>query len=147
MLLRPNNRRYTIVNYIINSLVIASLVYEVACVEPPARLSVADGVATIDVQTLGEYPTTIRRARLENKVDKSTVWEIEAAHGTPQLRAISLRVGVNSTELASPYSGTYSVVVPNDSATFRLDRGTIYILELWEDPASLPRKVEIQFGT
>jgi len=37
----------------------------------------------VDVQTLGEYPTTVDRIRLSDLNQSTVVWEIATANGTP----------------------------------------------------------------
>lgn len=39
----------------------------------------------VDVQTLGEYPTTVDRIRLSDLNQSTVVWEIATANGTPQI--------------------------------------------------------------
>jgi hypothetical protein len=120
----------------------------VACsAKPPVRvLNVGDAVV-VDVETLGEYPTTISRVRLTNPQTHSTIWEIKANSGTPQLHAMILREGDNSVSLADPDTGTYTVVSPPNSRIFRLERGVRYELELWREANSAPAHLTIRLAS
>jgi hypothetical protein len=41
--------------------------------------------SVVDVQTLGEYPTTVDRICLSDLNQSTVVWEIATASGTPQI--------------------------------------------------------------
>ncbi len=113
--------------------------------KPAVRVEMSDNSAEVHVETIGEYPTTIVHARLENRRTHSTVWETNTNSGTPQLRAFPLKVGDNPALLASSPSGTYKVIVPVGVSSFRLERGVDYELDLWKSPDSSPARVKIRF--
>lgn len=114
--------------------------------KPPVRVAIWGDTAKIDVETLGEYPTTIVHVRLQDGESHGTVWEIEANSGTPQLHGLTLKQGDNSVFLAAPSTGTYEVVYPLHSKVFHLKQGVRYKLELWKDATSSPARLEIQFS-
>jgi hypothetical protein len=113
--------------------------------KPPVRVERSDRVVEVHVETLGEYPTTIVHARLENEETQSTIWEIEAETGTPQLHELVSKEGENPELPADPFGGTYAVIVPANGGSFRLERGVDYRLELWRDANSSPARVSIRF--
>jgi hypothetical protein len=113
---------------------------------PSVRVSTWGGTAKIDVATLGEYPTTITRIRLQNQQSHAVVWEVKALSGTPQIHGLILKKGVNPVSLAGADAGTYAIVSPLNSKIFQLDSGVIYTLELWNSASGGPAKVSIQFA-
>jgi hypothetical protein len=99
----------------------------------PLRIVQSGNRVTIDVQTLGEYQTTVRRIRLLNKQSHEVVWELAAQTGTPQINVIDLQVGENPAVLTGVASGTYAVVSPAGATTFGLAPGVEYEIEVWGD--------------
>jgi hypothetical protein len=125
---------------------VVMLVTTVSCNRPPARIVMSGNTATVNVETLGEYPTTIMRARLRDEVDRSIIWEIQSSDGTPQIHKLVLKLGSNSATLANPTTGKYRVIVPTNSDTFELSTDRQYKLELWDELASGPASVDWRFG-
>ncbi len=112
-----------------------------ACRHQPAiGISLARGKATIDVQTLGEYPTTILRAVLSEESTGRTVWEIRASAGTPQIHKLVFVVGLNNVQLAQPESGAYEVLIPLGETQFRVEPDTEYQIAIWRDGESRPSR-------
>jgi hypothetical protein len=99
----------------------------------------------VDLQTLSEYPTTIVHVRVSNQKTKTTIWEIKAKSGTPQLHGLTLREGENPSSLADPDSGTYAVLVPLESQNFRLQHGIVYEIEVWKNEQSGPSRASFEF--
>jgi hypothetical protein len=97
--------------------------------KPPVKIVTADGSVVVDVQTLGEYPTTVTHVRL-TEANGPTVWEIRAEQGTPQIHNLTFAPGANPVTLAHPDSGQYEIVVPKGSS-FILDPNKTYTVELW----------------
>jgi hypothetical protein len=119
-----------------------------SCTRPPARVKYRGDrgeTAVVDVATLGEYPTTIVRVRLTNQRTHAIMWEIKASSGTPQIWALAVKEGENSTSLAEPEAGKYAIVSPGDPQIFRLERGVRYEIDLWGDTNSSPTRVGIRF--
>lgn len=98
---------------------------------PSLRVNVADGTAVADVQTFGEYPTIVTRARLVEKQDGSTIWEIGTKDGTPQIHKLVFISGVNPANLPSPDGGTYTINTPTEQGSFVLRQDVTYTLEIW----------------
>jgi len=66
------------------------------------------------------------------------VWEVRRSHGEPQVLDLTLAEGANPARLSGP-AGDYATVVPQQGASFSLERGRTYRLEIWgraESPAT-----------
>lgn len=111
----------------------------------PVHLHLSENTATVNVNTLAEYPTTVLRATLKEEANQSDVWEIEAASGTPQLHELVFHLGRNSVWLADPRSGTYRIAYPKNADFFQLSKNVKYVLQLWESLQSAPTSVMIEF--
>lgn len=99
--------------------------------KPPLRIIESWNKVTVDVQTLGEYRTTVMRIRLMNKTSGQVVWELKTQSGTPQIHQIELKIGENPAILNGVLSGTYAVVTPDSTATFSLAADREYEIQLW----------------
>lgn len=99
----------------------------------PLRIVQSGDRVTIDVQTLGEYQTTVKRIRLLNMQSHEVVWELATQTGTPQINVIDLQVGENPAVLTGVASGTYAVVSPTGATSFGLVPGVEYEIEVWGD--------------
>ena len=96
---------------------------------PPLRLaSDAQGIH-VDVQTLGEYPTDVARVRLIDRSTGEVVWEVRS--DAAQLSTFDLRVGDNPITPSNVAWGSFEVVVPKHTKSFRIERGRSYTLEIW----------------
>ena len=108
---------------------------------PPLHVRHLGDEVVIDVQTLGEYQTTITRIRVSEK--GRAVWEVKAADRAPQIHTFGLRLGVNTPVPISCGGGSPSscggkeaydgfvVVSPSPWAQFYLERGKEYEVEVW----------------
>jgi len=110
---------------------------------PPIRISSNGDTVKVDVATLGEYPTTIARIRLEDQSDH-ILWEVDADGGSPQIHEITFKAGLNSSSAPDSTSGTYRVVIPKSADTFELQRGRAYRLDLWSELTGKPASVEVK---
>jgi hypothetical protein len=106
---------------------------------PPLRVQRAGDLFIVDVQTLGEYQTSVAGVRLSRGGE--VVWEIRAAGRVPQISTFALRVGENRgvpvcgggprTSCDGPeLLEEYETVRPT-TGSFVIDRGTRYLLEVW----------------
>lgn len=84
----------------------------------------------VDVQTLGEYPTTVDRIRLSDLNQSTVVWEIATANGTPQIDRFMLKTDKNPAVLEAN-SGSCRLVAPTNGSGFLLRKGSKYKIELW----------------
>ncbi len=100
--------------------------------------------ATVHVETLGEYPTTIRRIIIKDAFTGIEVFDLVAENGTPQIYDFRLSVGNNSTNIVNPEHGSYRVAVPAGKSQFFLQRGVLYDVSVWGEN-SRPRDVEFRF--
>jgi hypothetical protein len=105
---------------------------------PPLAVSSRRGAVVVDLQTLGEYPTTVSRIRLIDLDAGAVVWEVLALNGTAQISGLTLRVGVNSAHLKASY-GNYRIVSP-ERGEFILSATTKYRIEVWGSPAFWAKK-------
>jgi hypothetical protein len=92
----------------------------------------------VDVQTLGEYSTTITRVRLTDLNQSRVVWEIVTERGTPQIHDFALKLNDNSIMLDAQY-GDYRVLVPIGASHFALRKGVTYRIELWSGKTVLTK--------
>lgn len=115
----------------IASLILSVLLFWGCSQPPPLRIIASGDMVTVDVQTLGEYRTTIDRIRLVDKSSGDTIWELKAQSGTPQIHQIELKIGENPAILNGVLSGTYAVVTPNSTGSFTLVTGVEYEISIW----------------
>jgi hypothetical protein len=118
----------------------------VACTgKPPLRIAKIPNGIGVDVQTLGEYPTTISRIRLSDAQSGQAIWEVHAARdsqpGGPQLSRFSLSAGPNPARIEAVMAGSYDVVVPPHSDRFVLQRHVRYKLTLWGSSGNTSRAI------
>ncbi len=97
-----------------------------ACSRPPVLVVERGGTVVVDVQTLGEYPTTVERIRLLDAGGR-VVWHIQAPQ-TSQIRTLELRAGENSVHLDA--DRPYDVIVPRNRSTFTVRPGAPYVVEI-----------------
>jgi len=125
--------------------VLFSLSLLVSC-RVPLRVKNSQDCVIVDVQTLGEYPTTVNRVRLISSVNE-TIWEIKSKSRVPQIWTLTFRPRSNSVDLAEPSQGEYAVVTPQNSKTFELKRQTDYQIQVWgENPESRPTAATLRFS-
>jgi len=99
--------------------------------KPPLRLLEKSTGVTVDVQTLGEYQTTIHRIRLTDRSEQRVVWEIAARSGTPQIHSLTFVAGANPATIRDVQAGEYTVLIPEAGASFVLELGRQYTIEVW----------------
>ena len=113
--------------------------------KPQLKVVTAVDSVVVDVQTLGEYPTTVTHVRL-TEANGPTVWEIRAEQGTPQIHKLTFVPGMNVATLAHPDSGQYEVIVPKENS-FVLDPNKTYTVELWgASGQGKPAKSDFRFA-
>jgi hypothetical protein len=111
---------------------------------PAIRLEHAGASVVVHVETLGEYPTTIRRVQIKEISTGKVVYELLAENGAPQIYNFKLVPGENSTHLADPEPGSYRIDEPNGQNSFLLEPGVRYRLKIWGN-GWLPSATDVQF--
>ena len=97
---------------------------------PPLHLTIQGSDAVFNMQTLGEYQTTINRIRVRESKTNSIIWEVTAEGGITQISTISLRLGINPSLPKAVY-GHYRVLTPTSQDSFSLRNDIEYIFEAW----------------
>jgi hypothetical protein len=103
---------------------------------PPLRLVQTGTQITVDVQTLGEYPSTVNHIRLSEVSQSAVLWEVQ---GDAQIYNFTLKMGENPALLDAD-RGVYRVVTPQGVERFVLRRGTTYRIELWGGKSLLTKR-------
>jgi len=98
---------------------------------PAVRLENSGSSVIVHIETLGEYPTTVRHIRLKDASSGKVIFELLTESGTPQIYSFRLSVGENSTHVADPEHGSYRVAEPSGKDTFSLQPGVRYRLTIW----------------
>jgi hypothetical protein len=113
---------------------------------PPLRLVRTGTEITVDVQTLGEYPTTVNRIRLSELSQSMVVWEVVRQRGTPQIHEFALKPDDHPALLGAEH-GDYRVIAPNGEVRFILRKGARYRIEVWGGSTILTKSsVTFSFG-
>lgn len=84
----------------------------------------------MNVETLGEYPTSISRIQLKDLEGDVVLWEVEASGGVPQIWGVHLSHGANSAILVG-HHGHYQTLIPRGSSTFVLYKDREYQISVW----------------
>ncbi len=122
-----------------------ALVAMTGCFKRPAiRLEYTGASVVVHVETLGEYPTTIRHVRIVEISSGKVVFDLLPQSGTPQIYNFKLIAGENPTRLADPEHGSYRVDEPKGKDTFLLQKGSRYRLTIWGEGWP-PSKTDVQF--
>jgi len=111
---------------------------------PAVKVESSGSSLIVHVETLGEYPTTVRHIRIEDASSRKVVFELLTESGTPQIYSFRLLAGVNSTHVVDPEHGSYRVAEPSGKDTFVLQRAVPYRLTIWGD-AWLSSEVDVRF--
>ncbi len=99
--------------------------------EPPLRVTELGDRVVVDMQTLGEYQTTIKRIRVVDNASNQTIWELRASSGEPQVNRIELSVGVNPALPPGVVAGSYAVTSPSNASSFLMTAGRQYKITVW----------------
>lgn len=103
---------------------------------PPLRVTPGENEVMVDVMTLGEYPTAIRKIRLMDADSSETIWELRADATVPKIWKFSLRKGENpgyannATILEDLKDKKYRVIIPEEAQTFRLEANKEYVIQV-----------------
>ncbi len=120
------------------------LVILASCTKPPLEIRRTDSGIVLDLQTLGEYPTSVDRLRLVRLPENTLVWEVAVAIGNPQVWTVSLVVGSNpSRPEAGPVAGDWEVIYPKNENSFELERAVRYRVSVWGEG---PRPATAEFS-
>jgi hypothetical protein len=124
------------------TLTLLLLLLLVGCGRPPLRVHQEGDSVIIDVATLGEYPTAIKRLRILSQSNDAVVWEISASTGLAELWSVELSLGSNPSQPPEALHGEFSVVFPLDVDAFSLEPNVMYRIEAWGS-GRWPARVEI----
>jgi hypothetical protein len=102
-----------------------------SCGGPPLRVQASSVGITIDIQTLGEYQTSVARIRLTDQTTRSVLWEVVAKEGTPQIHRIELKRGANNSALADVVAWTFQTIIPANAEYFSLPENHSFAIEVW----------------
>lgn len=133
------------------SLVALLLLGIVALLQPPLRILSHQGRVIIDVQTLGEYSSSLSYLELTECGSGTAIWRLQSSTSPIVLWAFPLQAGINPVFPNEFYQGPiseetlarselesvgttkqadYRVVVPKDISTFALNRSTCYRISI-----------------
>lgn len=114
---------------------------------PTLRTENNQDFVTVHLETLGEYPTTVSRLRLQETQSGDILWEVQRASGTTQLWNVRFREGMNPAGLdAVTGGGSLEVVVPANSEHFFLEASKEYTLTIWGAAGDVSRSVNFMVG-
>lgn len=101
-----------------------------ACGHPPVNVYCDGSSATVGLQTLGEYPTSVQRVVL-SEVERGTVlWDISALSDGAQVWELKLEIGENVV-IPQAFHGGFEANVPNEGDTFLIRQDKEYQIEIW----------------
>lgn len=112
---------------------VAALTLATACrLAPPLTVTVDGSKVLVDIQTLGEYASSISRLRV-TAAGGLPVWELVAVGTQAQLWKVELHAGANPARLSPEklFQGEVKTLCPASSDTFTLLPGTSYTVEVW----------------
>ena len=122
------------------SLLVASLA---GCDRPPLTIHTQPGAVVVDVQTFGEFSTSVSRLRLQR--GDEVLWDVEAVLQVLQIHSITLQEGSNRSQLPG-VQGQYRIRVPANGVPFQLESGVTYTIEVWGESRSARASFEIPAG-
>jgi hypothetical protein len=128
---------------IVTALLLLGVTAYVRLDRPNIKVRQENAALMIDVQTLGEYPTTVSHIRLAERSSGNVVFELMPDGKVPQIRGFNLGLGDNPVDLVNADYGAYRVVTPRIGKTFVLMPGHEYELTIW-GTGLLPSTVTLQ---
>jgi hypothetical protein len=105
---------------ILRLLLVCALSLSVACLAPPLQVETSSREAILDVRSMGEYPSSVRRIQLEVGATGEVVWAVESLERPRDLWKVSLTLGTNPVMPTGMPKGAFRVLVPRDGDTFTL---------------------------
>lgn len=118
--------------------VIASVAAAVAgCGRPPLHVAPDARGVVIDVQTLGEYQTTVHRIRLT--CGDAVIWEVVAGSAGAQIHKFRVHPGANPCYPGDVTEPEFRVVVPLRCSGFQVRSGERCEIEVWGRDSRLSR--------
>lgn len=108
-----------------------------ACGKPPLRVQPIKAGLRIDVQTLGEYQTSIDRMRLT--CGEHLRWEVKASTADAQIHGFDLVLGSNACFPGDVTVTKYHVIAPDGCRQFSIYQGEQCVLELWGNHSETSR--------
>jgi hypothetical protein len=112
---------------------------------PNLRLARSGDKIVVHVETLGEYPTFVKRIRLSDEDIGSTIFEALGTEKNSELYNITFSAGDNSIDLSVlGFDSYYRVLTPTAGKTFRVQPGKKYRLQMWGQSPH-PSEATIEF--
>jgi len=99
----------------------------------------------VHFETLGEYPTFVKRIRLQNEGSHDVVFEALGTVRNSQLHSITFLKGDNPVDLGmTGMESYYRIVTPIGGKSFDIQGETKYRLQVW-GKSSRPSETLIEF--
>ena len=119
------------------SVVLLSTIFVVTCLltfscslGPPLTVTVHDGMAEVDVQSLGEYLTPVAKISISSAQEGHVIWEVVNPRSSP-IDGFQIAVGENPVLLQHLDDFGFRVHVPSNADTFELRPGIEYVVAVW----------------
>ena len=111
------------------------------------KLESSSDTATIHVETLADYPTTIKSLRIAPSASPNTpVFAVEGVTDRFQIHEFVFHSGLNQTRLDEPPSDSYRILTPVGGETFALATNTKYTVTVCKPHHLLCDKEEFSFS-
>jgi hypothetical protein len=110
---------------------LTSILFQGLLRQPPTREFLSDDKLLLDVQTFGNYPTTVTSLRLRETESQRVLWEAHAG-GALRISRVAFSLGQNpgSDHPVEVAEGTLEVTVPPRGVPFFLAAGVRYEVRL-----------------
>ena len=99
---------------------------------------------TAHVETMGEYPTTVKRICLTDVGKNLVIADFVAGKPPTQIHKIKLKLGNNTPADCFPEYDIYDILVPKGNSPFFIEKGRRYLLQIW-DGKNIKNDVFLQF--
>lgn len=114
----------------ISAFLLASLAFAVWVLRPPLKVYPDEGKVIVDVQTLGEYNSSLSNLELAECESGNIVWRLEPTSNQIELWTFPLQVGTNSSFPVVGGKADFRTAIPQNLPTFTLKRGTCYRISI-----------------
>lgn len=115
---------------------------------PRLHIEHGPGSATVHLESLGEYPTSVGRLLLTDVQSGQTIWDARRSAGTPQLWKISFQAGENSAQPVGVVGGgSFDIAIPQEAPSFSLEPERKYRLTVWSEDRHSLRTINFKIST